>query len=125
MVQIVSNPKYKVGGHYSQGKIVGNLLYTCGHVAYDCDTGKLVNANVKDETKKVLENLNRLAEIAGSHLHKTVKITSYLTDMKYFKEYDDAFKEFFPTDPPPRTTVQIGPLLRDVHVEIDAIISLE
>lgn len=125
MIKTVTNPKYKVGGHYSQGKIIDNLLYTCGHIAYDGETDELVNSNVKDETLKVLENLNTLAELAGSNLKNAVKITSYLTDMKYFKEYDTAFKEYFPNNPPPRTTVQVGPLLREVHVEIEAVIYLE
>ena len=124
MIKTIQNPKYKVGGHYSQGRIVGEFLYTCGHIAYDCETSKLVNSDIKEETKTVLHNLNTLAEMAGSNLQQAVKITSYLTDMKYFKGYDDAFKDFFPNDPPPRTTVQVGPLLRDVHVEIEAIIYL-
>lgn len=122
MIKTISNEKYVVGGHYSQGKIVGDLLFTCGHVAYNPETGSLINKTIKEETLQVLKNLDALARIAGTNLQKTVKINSYLTDMKYFKEYDEAFKEYFPKDPPPRTTVQIGPLLRDVHVEIDAII---
>ena len=125
IMKIITNPKYKVGGHYSQGRIVGNLLYTCGHVAYNTETGLLVNNDIKQETLTVLQNLNALANIAGTDLQKSVKITSYLTDMKLFKGYDDAFQEFFPKNPPPRTTVQVGPLIRDVHVEIEAIISID
>ena len=125
MIKTITNPKYKVGGHYSQGKIIGDLLFTCGHVAYNTETGLLANHDIKEETKTILKNLDLLAKIAGSSIQNVVKITSYLTDMKYFKEYDSAFKEYFPKDPPTRTTVQVGPLLREVHIEIEAIIYLE
>ena len=124
MIKTITNPKYKVGGHYSQGKIIGDLLFTCGHIAYNTETGLLVNDNIKEETKTILKNLDSLAKVANSNLQNAVKITSYLTDMKYFEEYDLAFKEYFPRDPPTRTTVQVGPLVRDVHIEIEAIIYL-
>ena len=113
-----------VGGQYSQGIIAGDFLFTCGHIAYNPDTGELVNYDIKKETRQVLSNIDKLAKIAGTTIQNAVKIGTFLTDMSFFKEYDDAYAEFFPDNDraPTRTTVQVGPLLRDVHIEIDAII---
>lgn len=124
MLKRIKNEKYVVGGQYSQGIIAGEFLFVCGHVPYNPETGELVKTGMKDETRQVLKNIDNLAKLAGTSLENTVKIGSFLTDMNLFKEYDEAYAEFFPDKDhaPTRTTVQVGPLLRDVHVEIDAII---
>ena len=124
MMKFVKNDNYVVGGQYSQGIIAGDFLFTCGNVAYNPETGKLVNSSIEAETRQVLNNIETLANIAGTKLSKTVKINTYLTDMNLFDGYNKIYIEFFPDkdSSPARTTVQVGPLLRDVHVEIDAII---
>ena len=123
-MQRIKNEKYIVGGHYSQGIIAGDFLFVCGHVAYNPDTGELVTHDMKEETRQVLKNIDALAKKAGTSLKNAVKIGTFLTDMKLFPEYNEAYAEFFPDkdESPTRTTVQVGPLLRDVHIEIDAII---
>ncbi len=67
-------------------------------------------------------NLSGVAESAGTSLSNTVKTTVYLTDMRYFKGFNKVYAEYYPINPPARSTVMVGPLLRDVHVEIEAII---
>jgi len=123
-MKIVENEKYKVGGHYSQGVVAGDFLFTCGHVAYNPETGELATASITEETRQILDNLTILAQKSGTTLNKAVKVGVFLTDMKYFEEFNKAYAEYFPVNPPPRTTVQIGPLLRTVHIEIDMIIYL-
>ena len=126
MIKHIKNEKYLVGGQYSQGIIAGDFLFTCGHIPYNPDTGELANNDMKEETRQVLKNLDNLAKLAGTSIKNAVKLGVFLTDMSLFKEYNEAYSEFFPNKnlAPTRTTVQVGPLLRDVHIEIDAIIFL-
>ena len=51
-----------------------------------------------------------------------VKVNAYLSDVTRFGEYNAIYKEFFPTEPPARTTVGAG--LIGIQVEIDCIAAL-
>ncbi len=110
------------GGYYSQGIKVGDFLFTAGQIAVNPETKKIVNENIEAETRQVMQNLSAIAEAAGTSLKNVVKTTVFLTDMRLFEKFNATYAEFFPKNPPARSTVQVGPLLRDVHVEIEAII---
>ena len=110
------------GGYYSQGVKAGNFLFTAGQVAVNPDTKKLVTDTIENETRQVMQNLSAVAKAAGTSLKNTVKTTVFLTDMRLFDRFNSTYAEFFPEIPPARSTVQVGPLLRDFHLEIEAII---
>ncbi len=50
--------------------------------------------------------MKTILESAGSSLERTVKMTVFLSDWVYFKEMNEAYAEFFTTEPPARSTVQ-------------------
>jgi 2-iminobutanoate/2-iminopropanoate deaminase len=54
-------------------------------------------------------------------MDRAVKITVFLTDIGNVADMNAAYAEFFPSDPPARTTVQVGPLPKGALVEIDAV----
>lgn len=112
------------GGHYSQGIKFGNLLFTAGQVAVDPLTGELCNSSIEEETRQILDNLTAVAQEAGTSLENTLKVTVFLTDMKLFPRFNAVYAEYFPTNPPARSTVQVGPLYRDFKIEIEAIIAI-
>lgn len=112
------------GGHYSQGIKLGNLLFTAGQVPVDPKSGKLMNASIEEETRQTLDNLKAVAAAAGTSLSNTIKVTVFLTDMSLFSRFNKVYAEYFPVKPPARSTVEVGALLRDVHVEIEAIIAI-
>ncbi|MHA2225888.1 MAG: Rid family detoxifying hydrolase [Candidatus Hodarchaeales archaeon] len=123
MLEVIQSDKgTPPGGHYSQGIKISNFLFTSGQIAYNPETDQLVNDTIENETRQVLKNLSAVAEAANTSLVNTVKTTVFLTDMRLFARFNAVYAEFFPDNPPARSTVQIGPLLRDVHIEIEAII---
>jgi 2-iminobutanoate/2-iminopropanoate deaminase len=73
----------------------------------------------------VLENLKAVLEACGSGLDRVVKTTVYLTDMREFAQMNEIYAEYFPRNPPARSTIQAARLPRDVRVEIDAIAIVE
>jgi len=97
-------------------------LFTAGQIAYDTESNRIINDNVEEETQQVMKNLSAVAEAANTTLDNTVKTTVFLTDMQLFERFNAVYKEFFPDRLPARSTVMVGPLLRDVHIEIEAII---
>jgi 2-iminobutanoate/2-iminopropanoate deaminase len=50
-----------------------------------------------------------------------VKTTVFLKDMNEFAGMNEVYAEFFKSDPPARSTVEVARLPRDVRVEIEAI----
>lgn len=114
---MVSNA-VKPGGHYSHAVIANEMVYVSGQIPRDPATG-LVPDGFADQVRLALRNVERVLRGVGLDLSDAVKITAYLTDATRFKEYNDIYREFFPSEPPARTTV--GCQLVGVQVEIDCI----
>lgn len=108
-------------GHYSHAVRAGEFLFVSGQVPRD-DTGAYAPADVGSETRLTLTNLATIARAGGGRLADAVKITVYLADSSYTPAFNEAYREFFDSAPPARTVVVAG--LRDVKVELDAIIHL-
>ena len=107
-------------GPYSQAIRVGDFVFTAGQLAFDPATGKLVEGGIQEQTRQVLRNITAVLEAAGSSLDKVVKTTVFLEDMGDFRAMNEVYSEFFPNEPPARSTVVVG-LALSALVEIDAI----
>ena len=112
-------------GAYSQGVKYGNLVFTSGQIPLNPETGELINGDFKSEISQVLTNLNAVLKSGGSSLKKAVKLTVFLTDLSYFPQVNEVFKEFFPANPPARSAVQVSALPMNAKIEIEAVGSIE
>jgi len=109
-------------GPYSQGIIAGgSLIFTAGQVPIDPQSGQVLQGDIKVQTRRVMQNLNAILEEAGSSFAKVVKTTVFLKDMNEFAGMNEVYGEFFPQNPPARSTVEVARLPKDVKVEIEAI----
>lgn len=108
-------------GPYSQAVRVGDLIFVSGQIALDPATGQLVQGDVRAQTRQVLKNLSAILDAAGSGLARVAKATVYLRDLSEFAAMNEVYAEFFPAQPPARSTVQVARLPRDAAVEIDLI----
>jgi len=111
----------KAVGPYSQGISTGNLLFTAGQVAIDPATGKLVEGGIQEQTRQALENLKAILTAARTDFSKVVKSTVFLQDMMNFAEFNQVYAEYFPSEPPARSTFQVGALPLGARVEIEMI----
>ena len=112
-------------GTYSQGIKSGNLVFTSGQIPLNPETGELINGDFKSEISQVLTNLNAVLKSGGSSLKKAVKLTIFLTDLSYFPQVNEVFKEFFPENPPARSAIQVSALPMNAKIEIEAVGSVE
>ena len=112
-------------GTYSQGIKSGNLVFTSGQIPLNPETGELINGDFKSEISQVLTNLNAVLKSGGSSLKKAVKLTVFLTDLSYFPQVNEVFKEFFPENPPARSAVQVSALPMNAKIEIEAVGSVK
>jgi len=113
-------------GPYSQGIVAkGSFLFSAGQVALDPSTGQLVAGDVKTQTRQVMNNLRAVLQEAGSSMDRVVKTTVYLKDMNEFSMMNEVYGEFFPANPPARSTVEVARLPKDARVEIDVVALIE
>jgi 2-iminobutanoate/2-iminopropanoate deaminase len=108
-------------GPYSQAMRAGNLVFLSGQIAIQQATGKLITANIEDETKQVMENLSEILKAAGTDFANVVKCTIFLTDMNNFPKVNEIYGQYFSTEPPARETVEVSRLPKDVNVEISCV----
>lgn len=108
-------------GTYSQGIETGSMVYTSGQIALDPETQKLHTESFEAEVRQVLKNVEAILEAGGSSLEDVIKLTVYVTDLANFPVLNEVFKEYFKSDPPARSTVEVCALPMNVSVEIDAI----
>ena len=120
--KIVSTDKApKAIGPYSQAVRTENLIFTAGQVGLDPSTMELVEGGVEAQTRQVLTNLNHVLERADSGLKFVVKTTVFLKDMGDFATMNAVYAEFFPENPPARSTVQVAGLPKGALVEIECV----
>jgi len=106
-------------GVYSQGIIADGFVFVAGQGPVNPQTNQIESGDIKSETRLVLKNIRSILEAAGSSLRDAVRIGVFLADLNDFEGMNEVFREFFPEDPPARTTV--GCALPKIKVEIDCI----
>ena len=122
MVRISTDKAAQPGGWYSQAFRVGDLIYTAGVTATDPLTQKLVApGDIVGQTRQIMKNIKAILEAAGSDMNHVVKTLVFVSDIDQFDVFNDTYKEFFPDNPPARSTIQIGKFNNDVAIEIEAV----
>lgn len=106
-------------GPYSVAVRAGGLIYVSGTLSQD-DKGDLVGADAAAQTRRILDRMKGVLEAAGSSLPNVVAVTVYLKNAADFATMNDAYRTYWPKDPPTRTTV-ITDLLLGALVEISMI----
>jgi len=121
--QVISTPNApKAIGPYSQAIRTGNFIFSAGQLGLDPSTMELVAGGVEAQTRQVLTNLKHVLEAAGSSLSRAVKTTVFLTDMANFAAMNAVYAEYFPENPPARSTVAVAGLPKGGLVEIEVIV---
>src|SRR5579872_3945411 len=104
-------------GPYSQAIAAGDLVFASGQIALDPQSGQLVGSDVRDQTRRALQNLGEVLLAARSDLARVVKTTVFLTSMANFSAMNEVYAEFFPGEPPARSTIAVAELPRNALVE--------
>ena len=118
---IATDKAPKAIGPYSQATVVNGMVYTAGQIAFDPTTMEVVTGGIREQTERVLANLQAVLKAAGSDLSKVVKTTVFLVDMADFTAMNEVYAAAFGDHKPARSTVAVAGLPRGVRVEIDVI----
>jgi 2-iminobutanoate/2-iminopropanoate deaminase len=107
-------------GPYSQAVVAGPFVFISGQIPLN-QQGQMVQGDIVVQTVQVIENLKAVLGAAGLSLADVVKTTVFLADMADFAEMNRVYAEFFPEEPPARSTFQVAALPRNASVEIEAV----
>jgi 2-iminobutanoate/2-iminopropanoate deaminase len=118
---IISEKAPKAIGPYSVAVRTGDLVFTSGQLGLDPATGAIVPGGIEAETRQALTNLQHVLADSGSGLERVLKTTVFLKDMADFPKMNAIYAEFFPENPPARSTVQVAALPKNGLVEIEAV----
>ncbi len=111
----------KAIGPYSVAIRSGAHVFTSGQIGLDPATQALVTGGVQAETRQALTNLSHVLAEAGSGMDKVLKTTVFLRDMADFPHMNEVYAEFFPENPPARSTVAVAGLPKGAAVEIELV----
>lgn len=114
--------KEKSTGAYSSAVEIDGWVYVSGIGPVDPKTAQPVRGSVADETRYVLEQMDKILRAAGCTRHDVVKCTAHLADIEDFDQYNATYKEYFKDVAvlPARTTVE-SVLWNQIKVEIDCV----
>ncbi|HLQ31722.1 MAG TPA: RidA family protein [Chloroflexota bacterium] len=109
---------------YSRGWKVGNTVYLAGAIGHNPD-GSLT-PDIRVQTRRSFDQLEAVLKEAGGSLRDIVKMTVFITDMRYREGYGEVRAELFPGDAPASTLVQCVALAAPGGlIEIEAVAVLE
>jgi len=120
-------------GLYPHARRVGNLLFLSGvgprergkkeipGVKLD-GNGNIISYDIERQCHSVFKNVRTVLEEAGSDWDKLVDVTVFLINMKDdFEIYNRLYAEYFKSNQPCRTTLEIISLPTPIAIELKCI----
>ena len=106
---------------YSQGIMVGNTLYVQGVIALDPASNKLIEGDIKTQSKRVFESIKAIVEAANMKMSDVVKVTAFLSDLEDYPKFNEVYNKYFTAEPPPVRTTVLAKMPFGAHLEVEAI----
>ena len=97
----------------------GDFVFLTGQIPMR-DGEVVTNGTIEEQTRIVLDLIQRTLSEAGCELCDVVKSMVWLRERADFPGFDAVYAEYFPQDPPARSAV-LSELLVDVRVEVEVI----
>ena len=108
-------------GPYSQAVRIGNFVFCSGQIPLDPKTAQIVEGDINAQARRVMENISAVLRAEGLEFENIVKTTIFLTNLSDFQTVNELYGSYFKSDPPARSTVQVGALPKGANIEIEVI----
>ena len=110
-------------GPYSHAVVANGFVFVSGQTGLKPGRapGEYAGPTVQDQTRQALRNIETILKDLGLALADVVRATVYLANPADFKAMNEAYKEFFPEEPPARSVARLGAEVPGLLVTIDAI----
>ena len=117
---IIASNKFPVFGPYSAAVEANDFIFISGQLPIDPTNGEIIN-DIKKATKQVLMNIQTILEKTGLDMSSIVKTTVFLKNIADFPAVNEIYADFFPQEPPARSTIEASVLPKGALIEIEAI----
>lgn len=106
----LKNVRSNIYNHYVRIDNPQSLIFLSGQLSRDSE-GKLVGpGDMAEQTRQAIRNMETVLKEAGATLEHIVSIVVYTTDVRQFKEIVEARMEFFKSNLPTSTIVEVAHL---------------
>jgi len=120
--EIIISKKVPVAiGPYSPALKIGNLVFVSGQLPIDPVIGEIVKGEIEAQVRRSLENLKAVLESYSVGMENVVKTTIFLKDMNNFSRVNKIYGEYFTSQFPARSCIEVARLPKDADIEIEAI----
>lgn len=99
----------------------GNMLFVSGQGPLDPATREVISADIAEQTRQTLRNLEHILAAAGANFTNVVNMRVCLRHTEEFPAFNEAFREFMKGEKVTRTCIGGTPHRKGVNVEIDCV----
>ena len=98
----------------------GDYVFLSGQLGLSAQ-GQLAGSSIETQTRQALHNISGILAEAGASLAQVIKSTVWLVERSDFARFNQIYAEYFPHQPPARSTVVCGLVLAGALVEIEVV----
>jgi 2-iminobutanoate/2-iminopropanoate deaminase len=106
---------------FPQAVITEKFIFVSGTPGLDLQSGKVVSDSFEDQTRQSFQNIKVILEEAGSSMSNVVKTTIFMVTGNDFSVINKVYGEFFPENPPARSTPQVMPFPAGILISVECI----
>ncbi|GAB3772590.1 RidA family protein [Spirosoma horti] len=106
---------------FPQAVIADKLIFLSGMPGLDPATGLIVSDDFEDQTRQCFLNIKTVLNEAGSSLEKIIKTTVFMVAGNDFSIINKVYQEFFPENPPARSTPQVMPFPAGILISVECV----
>ncbi|MEO7530879.1 MAG: Rid family detoxifying hydrolase [Sediminibacterium sp.] len=110
---------------FPQAMIADQFIFLSGTPGLDATTGLIISDSFEEQTRQCFVNIKTILEAAGSDLSKVIKTTIFMVTGNDFAIINKVYSEFFPENPPARSTPQVMPFPAGILISIECIALLK
>lgn len=105
---------------YSPGVRVGNTIYVSGILAMDTDGNTVGVADIRAQTRHVIEAVKSVVEAGGGKLSDVAFNQIFLADLGDYAGMNEVYREYFGDNPPARYCIKAELVKPEFLVEISS-----
>ncbi len=105
---VIALPGATPSANLSPAIRVGDMLYAAGQLGLNRTAP---DTTIEGQARLALENTKAVLEAGGTSMANVVRCTVFLTRASDFQGMNRVYREFFPKEPPARSTVVVAALV--------------
>ena len=106
---------------FPQAVITEKFIFVSGTPGLDLHSGQVVSDSFEDQTRQCFQNIKVILEEAGSSISNVIKTTIFMVTGNDFSIINKIYSEFFPENPPARSTPQVMPFPAGILISVECI----